>query len=136
MGTDCGIDATITANTLAKYVPTLRDADEGFRQRLVLNDFGMVFQHATRDERVVLLAAEPEPFDPRWDAFLAAYAEHLAYHADIAAPSWVFSPHRHLREFWYPGPRFPHERARTILTTPAAFEAHGIWFPARELEVV
>ena len=28
------------------------------------------------------------------------------------------------------------ERVATILTTPGAFEAHGIWFPERELEVV
>jgi hypothetical protein len=32
--------------------------------------------------------------------------------------------------------RFPRERGGVILTTPGHFEAHGIWFPRRELEVV
>lgn len=130
------MDVTITANALARYVPTLRVSDDDFRLRIVLHDFGMVFQHASERERVFLVAEEPELFDPRWDAFLAAYTEHLCYHAGIPAPAWVFTAQRHLSRFWFPGKRFPRERAATILTTPAAFEVHGIWFPERELEVV
>ena len=130
------MDVTITANALARYVPTLRESDDDFRLRLVLHDFGMVFQHADDRERTFLVSEEPDLFDSRWDAFLAAYVEHLCYHADIPAPSWVFAAERHLARFWYPGRRFPREKAATILTTPAAFEMHGIWFPERELEVV
>ena len=131
------LDVTITANVLANYVPALRsESDEAWRARIVLHDFGMVWQHAGAAEREALVADEPEPFDPRWDAFLAAYVEFLCHHAELPAPQWVFAPQRHLGEFWFPGPRFPRERAAVILTTPAAFEAHGIWFPARELEVV
>ena len=131
------VDVTITANVLANYVPALRaESDEAWRARIVLHDFGLVWQHASAAEREVLVADEPEPFDPRWDAFLAAYVEFLCHHAELPAPQWVFDPRRHLGEFWFPGPRFPRERAATILATPAAFEAHGIWFPARELEVV
>ena len=131
------VDVTITANVLANYVPALRaESDEAWRARIVLHDFGMVWQHAGAAAREVLVTEEPEPFDPRWDAFLAAYVEFLCHHAELPAPQWVFDPRRHLGEFWFPGPRFPRERAAVILTTPAAFEAHGIWFPARELEVV
>lgn len=130
-------DVTITANVLANYVAALREeSDEAWRARIVLHDFGMVWQHAVAAERELLVATEPELFDPPWDAFLAAYVEYLCYHAELPAPEWVFGPERYLAEFWFPGPRFPRERAATILTTPAAFEAHGIWFPARELEVV
>lgn len=130
-------DVTITANVLANYVSALREeSDEAWRARIVLHDFGMVWQHAGAAERELLVATEPELFDPPWDAFLAAYVEYLCYHAELPAPEWVFGPERYLAEFWFPGPRFPRERAATILTTPAAFEAHGIWFPARELEVV
>lgn len=130
------MDATITANTLAKYVPALRMSDDDFRLRIVLHDFGMVFQHADRRERAFLVEQAPEPFDARWDAFLAAYVEHLCYRAGMPAPGWVFAPDRYLSRFWFPGKRFPRERAATILTTPGAFEAHGIRFPERELEVV
>ena len=130
------MDVTITANTLARYVPALRKSGDDFRLRIILHDFGMVFQHADARERAFLVEQEPEPFDPRWDAFLAAYTEHLCRHAGIEAPAWVFTAQRHLPAFWYAGERFPSERAATILTTPAAFEVHGIWFPERELEVV
>ena len=130
------MDVTITANALARYVPALRVSDDDFRLRIVLHDFGMVFQHADERERALLVAEEPERFDARWDAFLAAYAEHLCHHAGIPAPGWVFAAERHLGRFWFAGKRFPRERAATILTTPAAFEVHGIWFPERELEVV
>lgn len=130
-------DVTITANVLANYVGALRaERDETWRARIVLHDFGMVCQHAGAAEREFLVAREPELFDPPWDAFLAAYVEYICYHAELPVPDWVFGPGRYLAEFWFPGPRFPRERAATILTTPAAFEAHGIWFPARELEVV
>ena len=132
----CTIDVTITANALARYVPTLRVSHDDFRLRIVLHDFGMVFQHADTEERALLVSEEPERFDPRWDAFLAAYTEYLCYHAGIPAPSWVFTAGRHLPRFWYAGRRYPRERAATILTTPATFEVHGIWFPERELEVV
>ena len=139
-GTPAGVevtDVTITANVLGNYVGALREeSDEAWRARIVLHDFGLVWQHASAAEREVLVATEPEPFDLRWDAFLAAYVEYLCYHAELPAPEWVFGPGRHLAQFWFPGPRFPREKAATILTTPAAFEAHGIWFPARELEVV
>jgi len=130
------VDVTIAANTLDRYVPLLKASDDDFRLRIVLHDFGMVFEHAGSEDRRLLVAGEPELFDPRWDAFLAAYTEHLCYHAGIPTPDWVFAKERHLRSFWYAGRRFPRERAATILTTPAAFEAHGIWFPAWEMEVV
>ena len=130
------MDVTITANTLARYVPALRVSDDDFRLRIVLHDFRMVFQHAGKRERSFLVEEEPELFDPRRDAFLAAYTEHLCYHAGIPAPAWVFTGDRHLSRSWFPGKRFPRERAATTLTTPAAFEIHGIWFPERELEVV
>lgn len=71
------MDKTITENRLACYVPGLREYDDGFRLRVILHDFGMVWQHAGRAERAVLVEEEPEPFDERWDGFLAAYVEQL-----------------------------------------------------------
>ncbi len=67
---------------------------------------------------------------------VSLYVEYLCYHADLPAPGWVFTEKRYLDRFWFAGKRFPRERTATILTTPGAFEAHGIWFPERELEVV
>ena len=97
------MDVTITANTLARYVPALRVSDDEFRLRLVLHDFGIVFQNAGTREREFLVSEEPELFEPRWDAFVAAYAEHLCHHTDIPTPAWVFTTERHLPRFWYAG---------------------------------
>ncbi len=130
------VDPVIAAHAMAAYVSVLRDCDDDFRLRLVLHEFGLVFQHASAAERAVLLGEAPPLFDRRWDAFLAAYAEHLAYHAGLPSPAWATAPERYLRRFWFGPHRFPRERAGTILTTPGHFEAHGIWFPRRELTVV
>ncbi|MCY3805653.1 MAG: hypothetical protein OXG55_15500 [bacterium] len=130
------MDVTITANTLDRYVPALRRAGDNLRLRIVLHDFGLVWQHADTEERRVLVATEPERFDTRWDAFLAAYTEHVCYHAGIPAPDWAFDPCRYLRDFWHPGEQFPSDRFWAVLTAPAAFEVHGIWLPERELQVV
>lgn len=59
------MDVTITANTLENYVPALRMSDDDFRLRIVLHDFGMVFQHADNRERSFLVERAPELFDTR-----------------------------------------------------------------------
>ena len=131
-----GWDATITANTLARYVPALRDYDDDMRLRVVLHDFGMVFEHADIDQRRTLVDEEPELFDERWDAFLAAYVEHLCYHASLPAPRWTQTPARYLQQMWWPGHYFEFERGSVMLATPAAFEVHGMWIAERDLAVV
>ena len=66
-----GSDPSIVANVLANYVPALRaERDDVWRSRIVLHDFGLVWQHAGHTERIVLVAVEPVAFDRRWDAFL------------------------------------------------------------------
>lgn len=133
---DTELDVTITANRLACYVPDLRDYDDEFRLRVILHDFGLVWQHASLTERVVLVAEEPKLFDLRWDAFLAAYTEHLCYHAEVDVPDWVQADSRYLPWMWWACEPFEFERGSIILKTPAAFEVHGIWIDERELQVV
>ena len=129
------MDRTITQNRLACYVPGLRECDDTLRLRVILHDFGMVWQHANRAERIVLVDEEPEPFDERWDGFLAAYVEHLSYHANIATPPWTQNENRFLERMWWPAHYFEFERGSVMMSTPAAFEIHGMWIAERELEV-
>ena len=42
------MDATVAANRLACYVPGLREFDNASRLRIILHDFGMVFQDADK----------------------------------------------------------------------------------------
>lgn len=130
------ISTTRPPNVLADYVPTLRASNDEFRLRLLLHDFGLVWQDSSLEERIALIAPEPELFDPCWDAFLAAYAEHLARSAAMAPPSWTSAGHRFLSNFWYAGGCYAFDRTRTIITTPGAFEEHGVWLPRSELTVV
>ena len=126
-------ERAILDNTLARYVPTLREADEDMRLGWILCDFGLIHQHATPVERAYLLAEEPEPFDPRRDAFLGAYIEYLCAIDGVETPPWALRPGRYLDEYWYAGHRFAGEDERTRTTTPHEFKAHRIWFPRREL---
>ena len=123
-------------NQLASFVPDLRDSDDEFRLRLLLHGFGLVWQDATHDQRSALVAVEPERFDPRWDAFLAALAEHLCEESGLDAPPWTQDAGRWLSEHWHAGGCFAHDHGRSVAQTPRAFDGHGIWLPADELVVV
>lgn len=122
--------------TLASYVPWLRDADDEWRLRIVLHDFGLLWQQTDRHQRLSLVADEPEPLGARWDAFLAAWVEHNCLHDELQAPDWVFGDSRYLESFWYPGRDLPALRAEAIVHSPAAFEVRGVLLAARELTVV
>ena len=121
---------------LADYALSLRDYDDEFRLRVILHGFGLVWQDASPQERIVLVEQEPEPFDQRWDAFLAAYAEHLCHRAGGRMPDWTQHESRYLKQMWWAGDPFKFERGSIILDTPASFEVHGIWIDERELRVV
>ena len=123
-------------NRLSTYVTTLRKCDEILRLRVVLHDFGLVWQDARDESRSGLVTDEPEPVDSRWDAFLAADVELFCERDGVDPPAWVHNEDRFLSEFWFAGGCFEFDRQRTIGTTPAAFRKHGIWYPAEELLVV
>lgn len=123
-------------NALADYVPWLRVSDDDHRLRIVLHDFGLVWHDSPRDGRPGLVTDEPERFDQRWDALLAAYVEHRCWHDDLSAPDWVFHHSRYLSGFWYPGRAMASLRVEAVVHSPAAFEVHGVLLPERELMVV
>ena len=130
------MNATTTIPPLADYVPELLRSDDRFRLRLLLHGFGFVWQHATQTERTRLVAAEPDRVDDRWDAFLAAYVEHLCDQDGLEPPGWIRCPTRRLRRYWFAGGCVPSDTDRTKRTTPRAFKNHGIYLPLSELRVV
>jgi transcriptional regulator with XRE-family HTH domain len=68
----------------------------------------------------------PSTGDVRWDAFLAALAEHLAYHDDLPIPRWVDRRGRFLRQWWFPTD-LPSVMASALAESPAAFRRRGIF---------
>lgn len=79
-----------------------------------------------------LLKDEPTPVgDDRWDALLAALAEHLTAQHDVAPPDWAEG--RVLRRPWFPA-ELEIQRADALVWAPAAFRKHGVYLSAHDLE--
>ena len=94
------------------------------RMRIVL-DFIDGCAASPSAERAELIADEPDPFDPRWDAFLAALADHVAYENDLPQARWAEGPDRFLGSFWFPVD-LPSVRPEALATSPATFMRHGV----------
>jgi len=86
------------------------------------------------DELPLLIAAEPPSVgDPRYDALLAAVAEHLALHAGIEIPDWVSKDNRCLDRFWWVS-ELPSAKAQALLHSPASFRSRGVMLDSHDLE--
>ena len=108
-----------------------RTADAKVRWKLVW-EFLEEYRWEQAEARPSLLQDEPAPVgDQRWDALLAALAEHLAARLDLAPPSWAES--RVLRRPWFPA-ELQIQRAEALVWAPAAFRKHGVYLSARDLD--
>jgi hypothetical protein len=84
------------------------------------------------DAQATLLQDEPVSVgDERWDALLAALAEHLAAKHDLAPPPWTDL--RVLGRPWFPA-ELRVQRADALVHAPAAFRKHGVYLAAADLE--
>ncbi len=117
--------------SLAVLATHLASADsDRIRWKLVW-EFLEEYRWAPADSRVDLLADEPGPTgDARWDALLAALAEHLLAQADLAPPAWVEA--RVLRRAWFPAELAIH-RADALAWALAAFRKHGVYLSVHDL---
>jgi hypothetical protein len=108
-----------------------RAADDRTRWKLVW-EFLEEYRWEPADAQPSLLRDEPPPVgDERWDALLAALAEHLAAKHDLAPPPWA-EP-RVLRRPWFPA-ELKVQRADALVRAPAAFRKHGVYLSAADLE--
>jgi hypothetical protein len=109
----------------------MRAADDRTRWKLVW-EFLEEYRWEPNDVQPLLLWDEPSPVgDERWDALLAALAEHLAAQHDLAPPDWVEL--RVLRKPWFPA-ELKVQRADALVRAPAAFRKHGVYLSAKDLE--
>jgi hypothetical protein len=78
-----------------------------------------------------LVQAEPGSVgDERWDALLAALAEHLSAQHDLAPPEWAET--RVLRQAWFPAD-LAIQRVDALVWAPAAFRKHGVFLSIHDL---
>lgn len=125
--------------TLPRYQP-LTAAQTSTRIRagedswLCLREFLDDFYAAGAADRAALLAIRPEPVgDRRFDAYLAALAEHLAIRYDLPVPPWVNEPDRFLDQWWFPT-AFKSLHALALVQSPASFRRRGIFIDETEFQ--
>lgn len=120
--------------TLVALGRRLTHADsESERRRLVL-EFVEEYRWEPLEVRATLLEGRPAPTgDHRYDALLAALAEHLAYHDDLAVPDWVYDDDRFLEQWWFPVD-LPAVRADALVHSPGAFRIRGIFIGSGALD--
>jgi hypothetical protein len=105
--------------------------DDKIRWKLVW-EFLEEYRWEPSDVQPSLLRDEPSSLaDERWDALLAALAEHLAAQHDLAPPAWTEM--RVLREPWFPA-ELKVQRADALVRAPAAFRKHGVYLSAADLD--
>jgi hypothetical protein len=94
------------------------------------------FERAAPARRAPMVAVEPGPTgDKRWDAMLAAAAEHLCYHHGLPVPAWSVDPTRFLERWWFVSP-YRSVHASALVGTPAAFANRGVFIHAGSLASV
>jgi hypothetical protein len=114
--------------TLAQQL--IATVDERVRWKLVW-EFLEEYRWEPAETQVSLVKAEPLSIgDERWDALLAALAEHLCAQHDLAPPDWA-EP-RVLRRAWFPA-ELAIQRADALVRAPAAFRKHGVYLSAHDL---
>ncbi len=101
-----------------------------------VTQFIVDFERAPAEALLTMVADEPAPTgDCRWDALLAATAEHLCYHQGVAVPAWSMAPIRFLETWWFVSP-YRSVHASAMVGTPAAFANRGVFLHASSLTSV
>ena len=97
----------------------------------LLDEFSLLGNDGQRQSA---LTERPERTgDARYDAFLAALAEHLAAAAGVARPPWTCETDRILEAFWFVS-EVKGFRALAVAESPAAFRRRGVFVSRGALE--
>lgn len=119
----------MTLADLAGYLS--RAADDRTRWKLTWEFLEEYRWESSAVQPSLLRDEPPGTSDERWDALLAALAEHLAAQHDLAPPEWAEL--RVLQRPWFPA-ELQVQRADALVRAPAAFRKHGVYLSAADLE--
>ena len=101
--------------------------------RAIIHDLPRRFHALTDAEQQSVLEHPPRLTQTRWDALLAATAEHIATLHGHTTPSWVDEPERFLAETWVVTDVHC-IRMDAIAFAPAAFIRHGALPDPKDLD--
>ena len=120
--------------TLVELSIALTRADDEASKQRWLQEFLEEYRWEPHEVKAALIAGcPPLTGDARYDAFLAALAEHLAYHDELPMPGWPQEPGRFLERWRFPV-TLPTVRAEAIVRSPAAFRRRGIFIGQGSLD--
>ena len=92
---------------VAQYADTIDSArNDDERYRMLISDLPRRFHAASRELQARSLEEAPRLTGTKWDALLAAVAEHIAITHGHPVPEWCDDPERSLRIYWMPRPVF------------------------------
>ena len=116
---------------VARDIAATNPMNEARRLRLVFEFLRGV--HEDGHPLALLLAPEPTTTgDQRFDALLAAIAEDLCVHAEVAPPPWVHDASRFLDDVWWVS-KLASARAAALVHTPASFRRRGVMIERRDM---
>ena len=101
--------------------------------RAILHDLPRRFHALTKADQGAVLQHAPPLTHTRWDALLAATAEHIAWLHGHALPAWIDEPERFLGETWVVTDVHC-IRMDALAFAPAAFIRHGALPDPRDLD--
>jgi len=122
-------DSALTLTDTAEFIAQSRD------ERTRLRLFFEFCRGADESGTAALPLVDPEPpltGSGRFDALLAAIAEHITSRFGTPAPLWTATTERFLPAPWWVSP-LPSARIQAMLWTPAAFRRRGIYFDRADL---
>ena len=103
--------------------------------RAILHELSRRLRRLPPAERARMLAERPPVTATRWDALIAATAEHIAELHGLSPPAWTDEPARFVDLPWVlPEPQFDEMRHDAIWFAPAAFIRHGVLPDPRDLD--
>ena len=118
------MSARFTFQEYSDFINEARDDHE--RYRMLMHNLPRFFHGATREFQAQALLQRPSlSGQRRWDALLAALAEHLAMIHDQPIPEWCHEKERFLDIPWVVFNRYKGMRTLALTRCPAAFLRHG-----------
>jgi len=119
--------------TLVDLATALGKADGDLDRRLLTLEFLQEFENEPPAHRQSLILDRPSSTgDDRWDALVAGFAEHLAFHHGLDYPGWAEEPDRFLDRWWFPV-NTAVARAAAFAHAPAALARRGVFIERRDL---
>jgi hypothetical protein len=120
--------------TIAELAQRISQAPSEATKWRLIAEFLEEFNHEPSEARQRLLDAVPgDTDDERFDLYLAALCEHLAYHNDLNNPPWVLTPRRvWVGRVWFPND-LPSAKVWALSQSPAAFRRRGIFIHPDDL---